>query len=308
MTAAAEARKGARRGAPKGRGLTRLLIPITALAVVLGVYPIVRGVYTGFTNERVGGVFGAATTKFTGLQNYQTLWSDKAFVSGLEVVLLLGLTVVGATYVLAYLQAVVLNQSFPGRRVVRAISMLPLAVAPVVVGQMYGYLYDPSVGAVNGLLLGLGLKDAAEFLPTSEMGIFWLAIPSIWLALPFATIFLLASMQGVSRELIEAATIDGAGPIRCFFTVVFPQTLGALAAILPLSFAGQVASFDVYFTLLGGITGAANANLLVPSIYGYYALTTGLVGRAAAVVNVILVVVMVAFVVSRFIDARQRRD
>lgn len=298
----------ARRGTRRGREGTRLLIPIAVLAVGLGIYPIARGIYTGFTNERVGGVFGVASTKFTGLQNYQTLLSDSAFTSGLGTVLLLGLAVVGATYVLAYLQAIVLNQSFPGRWLVRTISLLPLAVAPVVVGQMYRFLYDPSVGAVNGLLLDLGLKAGTEFLPTSDLGIFWLAIPSVWLALPFATVFLLASMQGVSKEVIEAATIDGAGPIRRFFSVVFPHTLGALAAILPLSFAGQVASFDMYFTILGGVTGAANANLLVPSVYGYHALTTGLVGRAAAVVNVILVFAIIAFVVSRFIDARARKD
>ena len=285
-----------------------MLLPIAVLAAVLGAYPIARGIYVGFTNERVGGIFGAAKTRFIGVQNYRTLFTDETFVDGLQVIVVLSLIIVAVTYVLAYVQALILTQNFPFRRVVRTISMLPLAVAPVVVGQTFRYVYDPSVGSVNGLLVSLGLRNVGTFLPTSEWGILWLAIPAIWLALPFATIFLLASIQGVGTEILEAATVDGAGPVRRFWAIIFPETLGALAAILPLSFAGQIAAFELYFTILGGLTGAASVGLLVPSIFGYYKLTTGLLGPAAATANIILVITLAAFIVSRLIDARERRS
>jgi ABC-type sugar transport system permease subunit len=284
-----------------------LLIPIILVGLGLGIYPIASAVVLGFTNERVGGIFGNVKTQFVGFENLVGLFSDPTFLSGLRIILVLSLVIVVTTYVLAYLQALLLNQDFPLRRVARIIALLPLAIAPVVIGQMFRYIYDPSVGSVNGILLRLRLEHAATFLPTSNWGLVWLALPAVWLGLPFATIFLLASIQGVSQELVDAAMVDGAGPWKRFWVIVFPETRGALAAVVPLSFAAQVAAFDIYFTMLGGLSGTASANLFIPSVYSYFSLSNGLMGKAAATVDVILVISLVFFLVSRLIHAREER-
>jgi multiple sugar transport system permease protein len=139
----------------------------------------------------------------------------------------------------------------------------------------------------------------------------WIAIPAIWMALPFATLFLLAAMQGVPREQLEAATVDGAGWMRRFYHVTFPGTRGALAAILPLSFAAQLLAFEMYVALFGqggGIGNVASAGLLIPSVYAYYNLSNGLMGRAAATGDLILVIIVAAFVLSRFVALREDRQ
>lgn len=296
------ARSGVRRGA------LVMLIPVVLLAVVLGVYPIARGIWLGFTNERTGGVYGVVRTRFVGLDNFAAIFGDAAFVHGLLLILVIAAVVVGVTYTLAYLQAMLLNQDFPFRRVVRTIVLLPMAVAPVVVGQVFRYLYDPSTGSVNGLLKSFGLVEEPQFLPSSALKWLWIAIPAIWMALPIATLFLLAAIQAVPDELLEAATLDGAGPFRRFWHVTFPATRGALAAILPLSFAAQLLAFELFFALFGGQMGSvSSAGLLVPSVYGYYDLTRGLMGSAAATGNVILVVILAAFLVSRYISLREER-
>lgn len=190
----------------------------------------------------------------------------------------------------------------------RTIALLPMAVAPVVVGQLFRYLYDPGTGSVNGVLTKLGLVRQPEFLPSSGQKWLWIAIPAIWMALPMATLFLLASIQAVPEELVEAATLDGAGAWRRFWHVTFPATRGALAAILPLSFAAQLLAFELFFALFAGQLGSVTSSgVLVPSIYGYYDLTRGLVGRAAATGNIILIVIVIAFLVSRYINLREER-
>ncbi len=288
-----------------------MLLPVVVVALVLGGYPIVTGIWTGFTNERVGGVFGIVKTHLVGFANFVSIWDDPAFRSGLVLILEIAVAVVLTTYVFAYLQASLLNVEFPFRRVVRTIVLLPMAIPAVVVGELFGYLYDPSVGPINGLLIHLRLLKTPEFLADSGFKWMWIAVPAVWMALPFATLFLLASMQGIPKDQLEAATVDGAGWFRRFWNVTFPGTRGALAAIVPLSFAAQLLAFEMYVALFGqggGISNVASAGLLIPSVYAYYNLSNGLMGRAAATGDLILVVIVIAFLASRYISLREERQ
>jgi multiple sugar transport system permease protein len=288
-----------------------MLLPVTVVALVFGGYPIITGIWVGFTNERVGGVFGIVKTKLIGFANFSSILKDPAFRGGLVLILEIAGAVVLVTYVLAYLQAALLNTDFPFRRVVRTVALLPMAVPAVVVGELFGYLYDPSVGPVDGLLVHLGIVKTPEFLADAGFRWMWIAIPAIWMALPFATLFLLAAMQGVPKEQLEAARVDGAGWIGRFWHVTFPGTRGALAAILPLSFAAQLLAFEMYVALFGqggGIGNVASAGLLIPSVYAYYNLSNGLMGRAAATGDLILVVIVAAFVISRYVALREDRQ
>ncbi len=288
-----------------------MLLPVILVVVVLGAYPIITGIWTGFTNERVGGVFGIVKTRVIGYANFTSIWDDRAFRSGLMLILEIAVAVVLTTYVLAYLQASLLNLEFPFRRVVRTIVLLPMAIPAVVVGELFGYLYDPSVGPINGILVHLRLMKTPVFLAESGLKWMWIAVPSIWMALPFATLFLLASMQGVPKDQLEAATVDGAGSLRRFWHVTFPGTRGALAAIVPLSFAAQLLAFEMYVALFGqggGVNNLPGAGLLIPSVYAYYNLSNGLMGRAAATGDLILVVIVFAFLASRYISIREERN
>jgi multiple sugar transport system permease protein len=206
------------------------------------------------------------------------------------------------------LQASLLNMDFRLRRVVRTIALLPMAVPAVVVGELFGYLYDPSVGSVDGWLVKLGLVKTPQFLPDANFRWMWIAIPAIWMALPFATLFLLAAMQGIDAEQLEAATVDGAGWARRFWHITFPGTRGALAAIVPLSFAAQMLAFEMYLALFGqGGGDLASAGVLIPTVYAYENLSDGLMGRAAATGDLILVAIVAAFGVSRYLSLREDR-
>jgi ABC-type sugar transport system permease subunit len=219
-----------------------------------------------------------------------------------------GTIVVAATYVLGYLLALLLNRRIPLRRLMRTIVLLPMAIPPLVGGYMWKYLYDPSSGAVNDLLLRLHLEGTAQFLPTAPgWGVLWIAIVGVWLALPFVTLLILAALQGISTDLYEAAAIDGAGRFSRFWSVTFPGTRNMLAAIIPLSFAAQFLAFDAYFALSGsGLGNTAGTLFMIPTIYTYFDLSSGLLGRAAAVGDMLLGLILVAFFISRYVSRGDR--
>jgi ABC-type sugar transport system permease subunit len=289
------------------RQLMVMLLPVTILALGLGLYPILQSLYLGLTNYRIGGVFGTTPLRFLGVTNFEHILNDPDFISGLTTIAWVGGLVVVITYAMAYLLALLLGRAFPLRRVFRTIVLLPMAIPPLVGGQVWRYMYDPSTGAVNALLLTLHLESSAKNLPTDPVfGVFWIALVGIWLGLPFAALMVLASMQSISDDLLEAAAIDGAGRFARFRHIVFPGTRGVLAAIVPLSFAGQLLAFDAYFALSGGGSGAnsAGASFMIPSIYAYFDLTSGLLGRAAATGDMLLVLILLAFFLSRYISLK----
>jgi ABC-type sugar transport system permease subunit len=244
-----------------------------------------------------------------GTGNFERIWADSDFTDGLTRILLVGALVVAITYVLGYLLALLLNRDMPFRRLLRTIVLLPMAIPALVGGQVWKYLYDPSSGAVNGLLLQLHLESSAQYLPLAPgFGTFWIAVVGVWLGLPFVTLLILASLQGIPTDLYEAAAIDGAGRGARFWFVTLPGTRNMLAAIIPLSFAGQLLAFDAYYVLSGSGAGGntAGALFMIPTIYAYFDLSSGLLGRAAAVGDMLLVLILFAFFLSRYISRGSR--
>ncbi len=294
---------------PRGRQRQAILlvVPITLLAAGLSLYPIGESIYMGLTNYRIGGTFGNVPLRFMGSSNFERIWEDSDFTDGLRRIMLVGAFVVAITYVLGYLLALLLNRRIPLRRVLRTVVLLPMAIPPLVGGQIWRYLYDPSSGAMNGLLLRLHLESSAQYLPTDpQWGVFWIALVGVWLGLPFVTLLILAALQGIPADLYEAVAIDGAGRFGRFWFVTLPGTRVMLAAIIPLSFAGQLLAFDAYYALSGSGAGGntAGALFMIPTIYAYFDLSSGLLGRAAAVGDMLLVPILVAFFLSRYISRK----
>lgn len=190
---------------------------------------------------------------FIGLKNYADLLVNKQvqaavprtlYFAALNVILTTG----GAT-----IMALVLNEPFKGRRWVRVFILLPWAVAPVVSGVMWRYMFQGSYGLINAILRGLGLINAYVVWfddPTVALSI--ASIATAWKALPFASLIILAAMQSIPEALYRASKMDGANAVQRFFYVTFAHLRPTIIFVVVLQIISSLQAFDLIFTLTRG--------------------------------------------------------
>ncbi|QWF84598.1 carbohydrate ABC transporter permease [Amycolatopsis sp. CA-230715] len=241
-------------------------------------------------------------TKFIGLDNYFALWNDPAFLSSLRTTGLFVLVVVTMTVLLATALALVLNESFPGRGVLRSLALLPWAMPGVVNGLMWRTIFDAKTGALNGLLTSLGLIDAYQAWLSSPAGAFFLtAFAQVWNTLPFAVILLLAGLSTIPPDLYDAAKVDRAGVFQRFRQITLPWLLHPLLIVLILETMNSFRAFDTIYVLTGGGPGDATSVIAVLNVKTALTYTDFGLGSAYAwVITLLTLVVSVGYVAALY--------
>jgi ABC-type sugar transport system permease subunit len=230
------------------------LLPIVVVVFALIYLPAADTLQTSFTNENLR---IRKPAEFLGLDNYIRLLGDAEFweVTGRSVLLVL--IVLPLELIIAFAAALLLNEHFPGRGLVRGLVLIPWLVPPVVNGFLWGWILNGDFGALNGLLYQLGIINDYQFWlrePTSQ--IVWVAIVQTWTRFAFPMIILLAGMQGIPSELYDAAKVDGANVIGRLRHVTLPSMRASIAIVLVLEFIAAFQIFDIVWTLTsGGSTG-----------------------------------------------------
>jgi multiple sugar transport system permease protein len=290
MTAAAAAVASSRprRRGIFGDGALWLLLPSLLPILVLSVYPLVRGIYLGFTDARAG--FNVDTA-FTGLENYRVMLSDDLFWSSFRIGLIWTVSVTGVQFVLALGLALLLNLKLRGRWLARTLAVVPWAMPPVVVGIMWSLVYRPDAGLLNEVLYRVGLADlGANWLGSFDTALPAVIVVGVWAGMPVTTVVLLAALQGVPKELHEAAAVDGAGGWLRFRHITLPQLQGVIVAITTLNFIWNFNSFDLVYVLTKGGPGGRTT---LPMLFAYEeAFQYGNYGYAAALGNVMVLIVL----------------
>ncbi|HEX8010524.1 MAG TPA: sugar ABC transporter permease [Casimicrobiaceae bacterium] len=233
--------------------------PALVAIFVLAAYPIA---YSAWISLHKYNLKRPRVFDFVGLSNYLAILQSSEFRSAFWITVEFTVLVVGIVAVLGILIAILLNQSFPGRALVRTLVLLPWAIPPVVNGLMWQWIYDAKIGALNGLLVSLGvLKEYAGWLSTPTSALLALVFADVWNSLPLAVILLLAALQRIPSELYEAARIDGAGPLQLFRHVTLPWLAQTLLVVLILQTMSAIRAFDVIYVLTAGGPGTATTTL-----------------------------------------------
>ena len=246
-----------------------LLVPILVVIALLIYYPAADTLQTSLTDENLR---IRRPTEFVGLDNYARLLGDPEFWTVTWRSILLVLIVLPLELVIAFAAALLLNERFPGRGIVRALVLIPWLVPPVVNGFLWGWILNGEYGALNGLLYQLGIINEYTYglrEPTSQ--ILWVAIVHTWTRFAFPMIILLAGMQGIPDELYDAAKVDGANVIRRLRHITIPSMRGSIAIVLVIEFISAFQIFDVIWTLTSGGSagGAMNPFTKTLMIYNY---------------------------------------
>jgi multiple sugar transport system permease protein len=201
--------------------------------------------------------------RFIGVENYLTILRSEEFWAALQVTLTFTALGVGVVVVLAILIALLLNEPFPGRALVRTVVLVPWAIPPVVNGLMWQWIYDAKVGALNGLLVSLRLIPGYRGWLSDPIGaLLALVTAHVWNALPLAVILLLAALQAIPGELYDAGRVDGAGAWPLFWYVTLPWLAQPLLVVLILQTMLAIRVFDIVYVLTAGGPGTATTTLV----------------------------------------------
>ncbi|MBZ0147319.1 MAG: sugar ABC transporter permease, partial [Pseudorhodoplanes sp.] len=225
-----------------------LMVPAVTLLLLLTLYPVLYGVWISFFNKH--SFFPQQT--FVGFGNYLFLLSDPEFWAAVWRGAVYSISSIVLQIVLGVAAAMLLNEIFPGRNILRAIVMFPYVVPTVVAVILWKWLLNSQFGLVNYLIESAGLVDQ----PISWMGKDWimvsLIIVSVWQFFPFVVIGVLARLQTVPQELYEAAHVDGANALQRFFHVTMPQLKSVLFVIVLLRSIWMFTKFDTPWLMIQG--------------------------------------------------------
>lgn len=181
------------------------MAPAAVIMVIALLYPLGYMVYGSFRawdpSQNI------SETEFVGLKNYVTLWFDPSFRESLGVTLKFAVSVVAVEMVLGVGLALLLDRNIRGMSLLRTLFILPMMIAPVVVGLMWRYMYHPTVGTFNRFLKSIGL-EGVDWL--GQNALLSVIIADIWQWTPFIFILTLAALQSLPQSALEAARIDGA--------------------------------------------------------------------------------------------------
>ena len=239
-----------------------LVLPALAGIFVVVVFPLVYSLWLSFTDVnllRAGGpaieLLGVRVPLFRwiGLQNYARILDDPLYWSSLwRTLYFVGAFVLEATLV-GLGMALVLNERFPGRPLMRSLLLIPWSLSRVVVGLLWIGILDFEFGALNGLLYNLGLIDRyIAFFKDGWTALNVLVSVYMWNQAPFATLLFLAGMQSISEDLYSAAEVDGAGYWQRFRYVTLPALRPILFLVLVLATVNGFLMLDLIYVLTMG--------------------------------------------------------
>lgn len=269
-----------------------LVAPQLAITVVFFFLPAGQALWQAFHMEDP---FGLSST-FVGLENFRELLRDRDYLNSFKVTAIFSALVAVLGLSVSLLLAVLANRVVRASGLYRNLLIWPYAVATAVAGVLWLFLFSPSVGILAVYLMEAGLAWNPRLQPDHAMILVVLA--SVWKQISYNFVFFLAGLQAIPRSLLEAAAIDGAGPVRRFWSIVFPllspTTFFLLVVNVIYAFFDTFAIIDI---MTQGGPGTSTS-ILVYKVY-----TTGFKGLdigSSAAQSVILMVIVVALTVAQF--------
>jgi sn-glycerol 3-phosphate transport system permease protein len=241
-------------------------------------------------------------SKFVWFQNFVQLFQDSAYFDSVRLTLVFSALVASLGLAISLLLAVMADRVIRGASIYKTFLVWPYAVAPAVAGVLWGFLFNPSVGIVAWLLAHVGITF--NYVSNGNQAFLLVVIAAIWNQVSYNFLFFLAGLQSIPQSLIEAAAIDGAGPGRRFWDVVFPllSPTGFFLLVVNVIYA-FIGTFGTVSSLTLGGPGNAT-NILVYKVYNDGFRGQDLGGSSAQSVILMGVMILLTFIQFRFIERR----
>jgi sn-glycerol 3-phosphate transport system permease protein len=275
-----------------------LVAPQIAITLIFFFWPAFQTLYQSLLIEDAFG----GSREFVGLQNFRELFHDEDYLSSFRVTAVFSVLVTVLGLSISLLLAVLADRVVRGAHVYKTLLIWPYAVAPAVAAVLWLFLFSPTLGIVAHWLQGMGV-DWNPLLDDTD-ALILIVVAAVWKQISYNFLFFLAGLQSIPRSLIEAAAIDGAGPVKRFFTIVFPLLSPTTFFLVVVNIVyAFIDTFGIVDAATGGGPGKATS-ILVYKIYydGFKGLDLG--GSAAQSAVLMAILIALTVVQFRFIERK----
>jgi sn-glycerol 3-phosphate transport system permease protein len=275
-----------------------LVAPQIVITILFFFWPAVQAVWYSFQLQDAFGL----KTQFVGLQNYAALFKDGNYVESFKVTALFSALVAFFGIAISLVLATMADRVLRGAMAYKTLLIWPYAVAPAVAGVLWAFLFAPSIGIVSYVLKGWGINW--NWILDGDQAMLLIVIASVWKQISYNFLFFLAGLQSIPKSLIEAAAIDGAGPLRRFWTIIFPLLSPTTFFLLVVNCV--YAFFDTFGVIDATTQGgpAQTTNILVYKVYHDGVKAADLGSSNAQSVILMFIVIVLTVVQFRFVEKK----
>ncbi len=269
-----------------------LLLPQIAITVIFFIWPAVEALWYSVQNLDPFGF----SSHFVGLANFSALFQDPYYLDSFKTTLIFSLLVAGVGLVVSLFLAALVDHVLRLKKFYQTLLLLPYAVAPAIAAVLWMFLFNPGMGVISHFLQSIGYNW--NFAQNSGQAMFLVVLASVWQQISYNFLFFFAGLQSIPRSLVEAAALDGAGPVRRFMHLSLPL-------IAPVSFfllvVNLVYAFFDTFPVIDAATQGGPVQSTTTLIYKIYREGfTGLDLSASAAQSVVLMVIVILLTVVQF--------
>ncbi|PHV69891.1 sugar ABC transporter permease [Sporanaerobium hydrogeniformans] len=275
-----------------------LIAPALIIVIAVVFIPVLQAILMSFQSYDLRRPNNIA---FIGFENYIGLFNDKLFWKSLFRTFIWVGFGVGLQFIFGFVLALILNQSFRGRGIVRAVSLIPWVTPGVLIGLMWRWIYDGNYGVLNDILMRLHIiNDNIPFLSKASTAFPSVILTIIWQGIPFFAIMILAGLQGISQDMYEAADIDGASKMQKLFRITIPSLKNTLFITVLLRIIWVANSVDVIFNMTEGGPSYSTQTLSVYIFNKGMAMDLGYASAMSLILTIILSAVAIPYLINKF--------
>ena len=285
-----------------------LILPALVLVTAFILIPIADSVRMSFTEYKMKNILRGTPAVWNNFQNYAKLFRNKQFLPTIYRTFSFVVLVVLSQFVLGMILALILNTDVRGARFIRSIMMMPWVVPTVISALIWLWIFQSQYGLFKYLVsvFSFGRVNDFAMLNNTKYALAGIGIAALWKQIPLTTLLLLAGLQNVPDDMLEAATIDGAGYFTRLFRIVMPYMRSVIQVILTMAIIENFKQFPLIWTMTGG--GPSNSTTTLAVMSYREAFVSQNLGSGAAVTTIWMLLMIVVVWIFRKCMKRQEID
>ncbi|MCM3238633.1 sugar ABC transporter permease [Heyndrickxia oleronia] len=275
-----------------------MLAPTMIGLLIFYFWPILQTIYFSFTEW---GAFG--TFEWIGVENYVRMLTDSELGQAFRNTFIYIVLTVPIGIFLSILVAVLLNQKIKGRSVYRTLYFLPVITMPAAIAMVWKWLYNSDFGLINYVLSLFHIKGPS-WITNPDIALYSIIIVAIWSGVGYNMVIFLSGLQNIPQTYYEAAKIDGAGPVRTFFSITMPLLSPIIFFVSIMSLIGAFQVFDLIFMMVSSNSVTIEKTQSIVYLFYQHAFVLNDKGYAAAIAVLLLVMILIVTVIQMLLQKK----